>query len=286
MQNMLKQHLCLSNSLLLNGEFFHIRCYAHILNLIVQDGLKVASDALLKIRQSLHYVRASESRKKQFFQCVEQVGGIDTSIGLRSDCVTRWNSTYTMLESAINYRQDFQSLSLIDKNYKWCPSNDEWFRSISMCEFLKPFYTMTNLISGSSYPTSNLYFGEIWRIELLLTSNLANGDLLIQSMCSRMKENFDKYWSEYSVVLAFGAILDPTKKLNFLKYTYSKLDPHGYEERLERVKKALYALFEEYRNKCASTNLTHFSSNVSHPSIVVRGEREKEKLPTYDVSFL
>ena len=88
------------------------------------------------------------------------------------------------------------------------------------------------------------------------------------------------------MVLAFGAILDPIKKLNFLKYTYSKLDPHGYEERLERVKKALYALIEEYRNKCASTNLTHFSSNVSHPPIVVRGERGKEKLSTYDVSFL
>ena len=48
-----------------------------------------------------------------------------------------------------------------------------------MCEFLKPFHTITNLISGSSYPTSNLYFGEIWRIELLLTSNMENEDLLI-----------------------------------------------------------------------------------------------------------
>ena len=46
MRNILKEHLCLSNSLLLNGEFFHIRYSAHILNLIVQDGLKVTSDAL------------------------------------------------------------------------------------------------------------------------------------------------------------------------------------------------------------------------------------------------
>ena len=282
MQNMLKEHLCLSNSLLLNGEFFHIRYSAHILNLIVQDGLKVANDALHKIRQSVHYVRASESRKKQFFQCVEQVGGIDTSIDLRSDCITRWNSTYTMLESAINYRRAFHSLSLIDKNYRWSPSNDEWVRATSMCEFLKPFYTITNLISGSSYPTSNLYFGEIWRIELLLTSNLANEDLLIQSMCCRMKEKFDKYWSEYSVVLAFGAILDPTKKLNFLRYTYSRLDSSSYEEKLEGVKKALYALFEEYRNKGASTNLVSFSSNVNQQPSIVRGE--KEKLPIYDVS--
>ena len=50
MQNLLKEHLCLSNSLLLNGEFFHIRCSTHILNLIIQDGLKVSNDALHKIR--------------------------------------------------------------------------------------------------------------------------------------------------------------------------------------------------------------------------------------------
>ena len=87
-----------------------------------------------------------------------------------------------------------------------------------------------------------------------MKSNLANEDLLIQSMCCRMKEKFDKYWSEYSVVLALGFILDPTKMLNFLRYTYSRLDPCGYEIKMERVKKALYAPFEEYRNKCASTN--------------------------------
>ena len=134
-----------------------------------------------------------------------------------------------------------------------------------MCEFLKPFNIITNLISKPSYPTSNLDFREIWRIELLLTSNLANEDLLIQSMCCRVKEKFDKYWSEYSVVILFGTILDPTKKLNFLKYTYLKLDPYGYEEKIERVKKSLYALFEEYGNKGASTSMTFFSSNVSQP---------------------
>ena len=89
MQNILKEHLRLSNNLLLNGEYFHIRCSPHILNLIIQDGLKVASDTLHKIRQSVNYVKASESRMEQFFQCVEQVGGIDTSINLKSYCISR-----------------------------------------------------------------------------------------------------------------------------------------------------------------------------------------------------
>ena len=279
MQNILKENLCLSNSLLFSEEFFHIRCFAHILNLIVQDGLKVASDTLHKIRQSVLYVRASESRMKKFSQCVEQVGMIDTSIGVISNCITKWNSTYKILEIDIKYHRAFHSLSLIDKNYKWCPSNDEWARGCLICEFLKPFHTITNLISRSSYPTSNLYFGEIWRIEILLTSNLKNEDLLIQNMCYRMKEKFDKYWSEYSVVLAFGTIFYPTKKLNFLKNTYSKLGSYGYGEKLERVRKALYKLFEEYSNKGASTFMASCFSNVSQPPSIIR--REMEKLHIY-----
>ena len=95
------------------------------MNFIVQNGLKVASDALHKIRQSVHDVRASESRMKLLFQCVEQVSRIVTSIDLRSDRITRWNSTYTMFDTVIKYRRAFHSLSFIDKNYKWCPSNDE-----------------------------------------------------------------------------------------------------------------------------------------------------------------
>ena len=86
------------------------------------------------------------------------------------------------------------------------------------------------------------------------------------------------------MVLAFGAILVLTKKLNFLRYTYSRLDSCNDEKKMVRVKKALCALFEEYRNKGASTNFASFFSNVSPPPTIVRGENEK--LPTYDVSCL
>lgn len=181
MQDILKQ-LSLHDSLLCDGEFFHVRCCAHTLNLIVQEGLKIVVGALTKIRDSVKYVKGSDSRMKKFEECARAVDNIDTSIGWRLDVSTRWNSTYLMLDSAIKYKKAFATLKLNDKNYKYCPSVEEWKRGEKICEFLQPFYDTTNMISGSSYPTSNLYFMQVWKIEVLLNENLLNEDVLIIDM--------------------------------------------------------------------------------------------------------
>ncbi|KAM3300973.1 hypothetical protein P3S67_015473 [Capsicum chacoense] len=88
LQTILKGHLNLQNSLLYDGEFFHVCCCAHILNLIVPEGLKAASDSLFAIRESAKHVRRSDGRKQKFEQCVKQVG-IDINLGLRLDVSTR-----------------------------------------------------------------------------------------------------------------------------------------------------------------------------------------------------
>jgi hypothetical protein len=218
MITILKERLNLQDALLCKGKHFHVRCCAHILNLIVQDGLKVEGNALHKIRESVKYVKASEGRLREFRKYVEEVH-LSNVVGgfLRLDVSTRWNATYMMLESAIRYRRAFINLSYNDKNYRHCPSIEEWERAEKMCAFLAPFYNITNLISGSSYTTSNLYFMQVALIEMELNVNLNlnSEDDVIKDMAIKMKEKFDKYWSEYSTTLAFGNILDPTSKLDF-----------------------------------------------------------------------
>lgn len=68
-------------------------------------------------------------------------------------------------------------------------------------------------------------------------------------MAPKMLEKFEKYWEQYSIVLAFGEILDPRMKLQFSSFCYSKLDFISTQNKITLVKNKLYELFEHYTNK-------------------------------------
>ncbi|GAU19715.1 hypothetical protein TSUD_78400 [Trifolium subterraneum] len=196
LQEQLKNHLGLQNGLLCDGEFFHARCFARVLNLIVEEGLKLVSDAVCKIRESIIFVRHSKSRRENFKACVEKVGGVDGSVRLHLDSSMSVNSTYAMLESALKYQDE---------------------------------------------------------------------DEVMKGMAERMMSKFERYWDEYSVVLALGAVLDPRMKLSTLAYCYSKLDASTCERKLQQVKSKLYMLFDKYCSKSTSYGLQGTIQDQSLP---------------------
>ena len=278
-------HCSLPFSLVCNGEFFHVRCCAHILNLRVQEGLKVTSSALNKMRESIRYVKAYEARMNLLKQCVQQVGGIDTSVGLQLDVVTRWNSTFAMLESGLKYRRAFTKLALDDANFKFVLTEDEWNRAETMCNFLRPFEKITRLISGSSYPTSNSYFMQISKIEMLLIKNMASSDQVILEMSVKMKEKFDKYWHNYSVILAIAVVLDPRWKFNIIQYLYDKIDYMTCDEKVANIRRKLNSLFNEYSNVGTSLptlqSISRFSTLTTHHS----SQTSSSSVTTFDDAF-
>ncbi|KAF7841070.1 zinc finger BED domain-containing protein RICESLEEPER 2-like [Senna tora] len=60
------------NGSVLRGGYLHVRCVAHILNLVVNDGLKYMHESITKIQNAVRYVRASPARMKKFKECVEK----------------------------------------------------------------------------------------------------------------------------------------------------------------------------------------------------------------------
>ena len=133
-----------------------------------------------------------------------------------------------------------------------------------MCAFLASFYHIANLIIGSSYPTSNLYFMQFYSINKKLNENLYSEDEVIKEMTVRKKVNFDKYWSEYSVTLTLGCVLNPRSKLNFLSFCYKRLYPYDHQEKVNKVKEALYKLFDGYsKYGVASSSIVSFQTSSS-----------------------
>jgi hypothetical protein len=55
----------------LEGEFLHMRCAAHILNLVVNEGLKELDDCVSNIRNVVKFVRSSLLRMIKFKECIK-----------------------------------------------------------------------------------------------------------------------------------------------------------------------------------------------------------------------
>ncbi|GJY76854.1 zinc finger BED domain-containing protein RICESLEEPER 2-like protein [Tanacetum coccineum] len=235
------------DALVCNGEFIHVRCCAHVLNLIVQSGLKVIEESIKTVRESVKFVRGSAARKIKFLECVARLK-LQCGKNVRQDVVTRWNYTYLMLDCALAYRRAFVLLGKLDKTFKTCPTPDEWTRIEAIAMFLKPFYDITKLFSGTLYSTSNLYFHNVYKIQKAIQRHMLNPDRIISGMARDMKTKFDKYWETYTMVLSFGAILDPRYKLNIVEFYLSELGMEGplLIEKVQSVEDGLRKLYSAY----------------------------------------
>ena len=96
----LKDHFAEKGNLHFNSKIFHVRCCAHVLNLMVQDGLSEICDVIENIRESVKYMKMSPSRLDKFNEIVKQLK-LSTSKHLILDVPTRCNSTHAMLKSVI-----------------------------------------------------------------------------------------------------------------------------------------------------------------------------------------
>ncbi|XP_034197559.1 zinc finger BED domain-containing protein RICESLEEPER 2-like [Prunus dulcis] len=141
-----------------------------------QDGHKEIDSSVIKIRECIKCIKGSEGRKQKFYECVAQVGIMGSKRGLRQDVPTRWNSTYTKLESALFYRHAFINLGLLDSNFSSCPSPQEWIKVEKISKFLGYFYDVTCLFSGTKYPTSNLFFPKVFIIQHQIKAAMEDND--------------------------------------------------------------------------------------------------------------
>ena len=268
-------------TLILDGRFLHMRCCAHILNLIVRDGLDIIAHAIEKVRDAVGFWTNTPKRFEKFEDACRyyKIGG---GKKLQLDCKTRWNSTYEMLETAIMYKDAFTRLK---KNSKGkvekfaLPTPQEWQMAKEICDRLALFSRTTETFSGRYYPTANLYFQKVCEIRLALRKWLCCGNNVIESMVRNMIEKFDKYWNVINGMMAVASVLDPRRKLECVSFYFHLIYGDSYEFECERIKELLFELVDYYKSKVHST---HVSPSKDMESNVSYGKRPLDEIDDYE----
>ncbi|XP_050259181.1 zinc finger BED domain-containing protein RICESLEEPER 3-like [Quercus robur] len=164
------------NGAVLGNEYMHMRCCAHILNLIVGEGLKEIDASVAKVREAVRYVKSSPNRSQTFKSFMERLGMESKSL-LSLDVATRWNSTYIMLETTEKFEKVFLRMDFEDDGYSsyfrtkedsgglGSPCIIDFQNCRVFVTFLRLFYNATKKFSGSLYVTSNAFYDEIFVIQ-------------------------------------------------------------------------------------------------------------------------
>ncbi|XP_073107182.1 zinc finger BED domain-containing protein RICESLEEPER 1-like [Elaeis guineensis] len=207
----LKDTFSRSKKLVCGGKLFHIRYYAHILNIMVQHGLSEIKVVNEDVRESVTYLNESEARLEVFAEIVQQLQLPYRKLML--DCPTCWNSTYDMLVCAIKFKEVFLRYTDQKLGYTCCPEVEDWKKVEKLCEILELFKAAIEIISGTDYPTANLFLNEVYRVKVLLDKKSSFEDTFTRQLIAKLKEKFDKYWGKCNLLMAIAAILDPRCKM-------------------------------------------------------------------------
>ncbi|KAG8379317.1 hypothetical protein BUALT_Bualt07G0075800 [Buddleja alternifolia] len=104
-----------------------------------------------------------------------------------------------------------------------CPTDEDWEKVEKVISVLESFWTTIHIISGSDYPTSNLFLNDVSRVKELLDKKSSETDDFIQNMVVQMKKKFDKYWGECNLLMSIASVLDPRCKMRTLEFCFPKL---------------------------------------------------------------
>ncbi|KAL6561410.1 hypothetical protein OROMI_017011 [Orobanche minor] len=274
---------------ILGGKYLHLRCVAHIANLIVMDGLEEIGLSVRRVREAVKWVKASPKRLDDFNRAVKAFVTQDCGKSLCLDVPTRWNSTYLMLEAAEPFEPAFRCYSTMQSGqfvsdlnkikYKdqplGPPFDNDWINVRKMMDYLKIFYDFTLLVSGTAYVTAHLFFKEMCAIFEMISDLEMSVDEEVSAMAMRMKEKVGKYWLEekelnpkMNKLLYMAAVLDPRQKLKHVEMCLDQVyGPVRGNMLVSCVRASMTDLFDEYKSQMTiASNMTTTPQSTSDTS--------------------
>ena len=195
------------------NEWKHMPCFAHTLNLIVQDAI----DSDLQLAEIKKKCRNIVSYFHRSSKATTKLVSIQNRLKLENhkliqDVDTRWNSLFYMFERMIEQHEAVTTtLCLLDKS-SLCLSADDVETMKNAVTLLKPFEAATREMSADQYLTISKLI-PLARSLQQLTARAINSKLG-DGLCLQMRRRFLNI--ESNQLLAASTLLDPRlKKLAF-----------------------------------------------------------------------
>lgn len=219
----IKDRLLQNKFLHCNGQLFDVRCVVNLLSNMVEDITEAFSEVFQKIHLSIQHVNSSQETQAIFSSLVQELQ-VQSENCLYIDNPFRWNSTYRMLEVALEYRKPFSQLRERDPdNMNFIPSDLEWDRVSTITRYLKHLVDITDNCTRNKFPTANIFFSEVCDLHILLVEWCGSPDVYVNSLATKMRSKFEDYWNKCSLGLALATMLDPRYKMRFIEYYYKKI---------------------------------------------------------------
>jgi hypothetical protein len=117
---------------------------------------------------------------------------------------------------------------------------------LTLFQCLKKFYDLTELLSGTSYPTANLFYRGFCEIKEMLAKWCVSEDHTIRDMVVAMSAKFEKYWKKSSIALAVACFLDPRYKKRVIEFYMKRFYGDLYQVQLEEFLSVIKKLYQFY----------------------------------------
>ncbi|XP_047002335.1 E3 SUMO-protein ligase ZBED1-like [Schistocerca americana] len=195
----------------------HFGCYAHTLNLVVQDALKNVQEVHQKVKTIVGFFKRRSSATERLLTCQQNSGKVNIR-KLIQDVPTRRNSTLFMLERIVELSEAVKITVALCNRPTDLPSlsNDEWEICSELCSILKPFEQVSRQLSAEEYPTGSLVI-VLTRGLLAVCDEIAKMQLheVSRKVVLALKEGLTNRFSnlEQSKSIALATLLDPRFKL-------------------------------------------------------------------------
>lgn len=133
----------------------HFGCYAHSLNLTVQNSLELCHSTISKIKRIvLHFNKSTISSEKLLNYQLQNNSSHPKK--LMQSVPTRWNSVYYMFKRFVELKDCIRAtIAIIDTDLPVI-TPEEWDTCSQLSEILEPFEEVTRAISGENYLTGSM----------------------------------------------------------------------------------------------------------------------------------